>query len=183
MDEMLGFEREIAQPLDFGEVLQRFDGTFVITHGGMPYHVTLTDPKHAQVVEYITANPQSLTKEKTPAPPKLEDVRKSKMAEISNARWEEETGGVEYNGFTMHTDRESQAKYTGAIVAFQTTGEYPAAWKAKDGWLPLDTSDTLMQLAAKIQQHVNICYGKEAMFEQAIKSAKTIKEVEAIKWE
>ena len=117
-----------------------------------------------------------------PSDPKLWDAKSRKKEEIADARWNAEIGGVEFGGMHMHTDRDSQAKYIGAIVAFQATGKLPQAWKGIDGWLPITQSDTLMGLAIAVQEHVNDCYMKEAMLEALIDKAKNKTELEAIKW-
>ena len=114
--------------------------------------------------------------------PILGYLKSRKKEEIADARWNAEIGGVEFGGMHMHTDRDSQAKYIGAIVAFQATGKLPQAWKGIDGWLPITQSDTLMGLAIAVQEHVNDCYEKEATLEAMIDKAKNKTELEAIKW-
>ena len=115
-------------------------------------------------------------------PPTLAQLKESKKDQIASNRYDAEVGGVEFGGYRMHTDRESQSKYTGAIVAYQAVGKHPAAWKTVDGWMPIETAETLLELATAVQEHINACYAKEAALEQAIHSATTVKEVEAIKW-
>ena len=115
--------------------------------------------------------------------PILGYLKSRKKEEIADARWNAEIGGVEFGGMMMHTDRDSQAKYIGAIVAFQATGKLPQAWKGINGWLPIQTHETLFGLAMSVQKHVNDCYMKEALIEMQIDASTNKAELEAIKWD
>lgn len=115
--------------------------------------------------------------------PVLEYLKQVKKQEIASKRYDAEVGGVKFGEYLMHTDRESQSKYTGAIVAFQATGLFPQAWKGINGWLPLPSHEVLFALAMTVQKHVNDCYVKEAMLEMQIDAAKNKTELEAIKWD
>lgn len=95
----------------------------------------------------------------------LADARKRKKEELAEARWNAEVGGVEFGGCRMHTDRESQAKYTGAVVTLTATGIFPPNWKGIDGWLPIPDKETLLGLATAVQNHIGLCFLKEAELE------------------
>jgi hypothetical protein len=110
-------------------------------------------------------------------------AKRARLAEISEARYEEEVGGVEYLGVRMHTDRDSQSKYTGAVVALQATGTLPENWKGIDGWLEIPDGSTLMNLASAVAQHVNTCFLREKNLSDQIKAAETNEEVQGVKWE
>ena len=112
----------------------------------------------------------------------LKAVKDEKLSEIADARWENEVGGIEYEGLKVYTDRDSQAKYTGAIVAYDAVHVLPAAWKCEDGWLPINTIEDLIGLAMAVQQHVQNCYLREGALQQAIAAASTIEAVRAISW-
>jgi hypothetical protein len=125
--------------------------------------------------EYITENGYIA--------PTLELARKVRLAEIADERYNEETGGIEFQGVTMHTDRESQAKYIGAIVALNALGTYPPNWKGMDGWLAIPDGDTLNALAAAVESHVSACYAREYALQALIEAATTIEEAQAVGWE
>ncbi len=114
--------------------------------------------------------------------PILGYLKSRKKEEIADARWNAEIGGVEFGGMMMHTDRESQSKYIGAVVIFQATGKFPQAWKGINGWLPISSKDVLLALSGIVAEHVNDCYEKEATLEAMIDKAKNKTELEAIKW-
>jgi hypothetical protein len=128
-----------------------------------------------EVVAYVPPTP--------PTPPTLEEAKASKLAEIADARYNEEVGGIEFRGVTMHTDRESQAKYIGAIVALNALGTYPPNWKGMDGWLAIPDGDTLNALAAAVESHVSACYAREYALQALIEAATTIEEAQAVDWE
>lgn len=118
-----------------------------------------------------------------PPPPTLEEAKIAKANEIADARWQDEVGGIVVGGVKMYTDRDSQAKYTGAVVTYNMRGTWPQAWKGMDGWLPLPTGDDLLDLADAVEQHVQSLYLKEGMIDMQIKAAQTVEEVQAISWD
>ena len=82
--------------------------------------------EYAQVAEWCNANnarivdyPDRYEVEAIPALPEptLDDLKSQKKAEIAAARYERETAGVEINGITIDTGRDSQALITGAALA------------------------------------------------------------------
>jgi hypothetical protein len=128
-----------------------------------------------QEAEYMTGNGAIA--------PTLELAKEVKTEEIAAARWKAETSGVEYLGVKMHTDRDSQAKYTGAVVAYQATGAYPTNWKGVNGWLEIPDAATLMGLATAVVQHVDTCFVNEKILADQVTAAETIEDVQAITWE
>ena len=113
----------------------------------------------------------------------LEKAKAAKLKEIEYARYKAEVGGVEYLGVRMHTDRDSQAKYTGAVVAYQAAGTLPPSWKGIDGWLEISDAATLMGLATVVAQHVDACFVKEKELSNLVEAAETVEEVQAVAWE
>jgi len=59
---------------DFGIVNNRPDGTFVIQHNGMPYHVIESDPLFAEVEAYLLDHPEALIPEPVPPEPTQEEL-------------------------------------------------------------------------------------------------------------
>ena len=68
--------------MNYGEITSRPDGTYVITHNGMPYHVIPDDPMFAAVDAYAKAYPASVQPEPQPEPPTLEELEARREAEI-----------------------------------------------------------------------------------------------------
>ena len=77
-----GFNENIER--DFGNIIKRLDGTYVINEGVLPYHVTEGSPLFSQVEAYASANPGMVTLEQ---PPTLNQVKAAKKAEINAAKW------------------------------------------------------------------------------------------------
>jgi hypothetical protein len=112
----------------------------------------------------------------------LEDIKVDKLAEIAESRWNTEVGGITYAGLKVYTDRESQAKYTGAIVTYQAVQALPSAWKCENGWLPINAIEDLMNLAMAVQQHVQTCYAHEAELQAQVQAAETAEDVQEVTW-
>ncbi len=112
----------------------------------------------------------------------LDKLKNDKRAEIANARWKAETGGITLNGVEVATDRESQALLTGAVLAAQDNPEYVVNWKAKNDWFELDAA-TLIAIADAVKAHVQKCFDKEKQLQEQIDKATTVEELEAVKWE
>jgi len=108
-------------------------------------------------------------------------LKNDKKAEIADARWRAETGGMTFNGIEVATDRESQALLTGAVLAAQDNPEYVVNWKAKNGWFELDAA-TLIAIADAVRAHVQKCFDKEKQIQEQIDKATTVEELEAVVW-
>jgi len=75
---------------DFGQIIKRPDGSYVITHNGLPYHVPNeggwvdgTEPvQWADVNAYALANPDMVEMEQPPAPPSPAELAEMRRAEI-----------------------------------------------------------------------------------------------------
>jgi|GEM_PF-3702662 len=114
--------------------------------------------------------------------PTLDEWKSHRKNLIAAARYEEEVGGVDYLGVRMHTDRDSQAKYTAAVVAYQATGAFPPVWKGVSGWLAIGSAEVMLGLAAAVQQHIAALYVKEEALAGMVDAAKTREELEAVVW-
>jgi len=112
----------------------------------------------------------------------LDKLKNDKRAEIANARWKAETGGITLNGVEVATDRESQALLMGSVLAAQDNPEYVINWKAKNGWVVLDAA-TILAVADAVRNHVQACFDREKALQEQIEEATTVAELEAVKWE
>ena len=118
----------------------------------------------------------------SPPVPTLEEVKADKLAELAQARWEQETGGLTLpDGTAIKTDRESQALLTGAALKALQDPEYSCWWKADGGWVRLD-SKTILYLAEAVRGHVQSCFDREKILAERVGKAQTILEVSAVSW-
>lgn len=84
-------------------------------------------------------------------------------AEVASLRYDKEVGGVSYNGYTVHTDRTSQATITSTVVLFNTGAIETINFKcANDKWLMNLTKEQFTKLALGVSGHVNACFTAEA---------------------
>jgi predicted secreted protein len=114
--------------------------------------------------------------------PTLETAKEVKTEEIAAARWKAETGGVEVNGITIDTSRESQALITGATLQATLDDTYTCNWKTAQGFITLD-AQTILGVAVAVRQHVQAAFNREAELTALIEAAETIEDVQAITWE
>lgn len=79
-------------------------------------------------------------------------------------RWEKEVGGTVWNGWTVHTDRESQGKIAAERLAIQA-GERSDldGWKFADGVFRPVTNADFVTMASAVREHVRACYAAEAV--------------------
>ena len=111
----------------------------------------------------------------------LEAAKSAKRAEIAAARWEAETAGIDVNGFTVRTDRESQALITGAALKAMQDSTYSCRWKTESGFVEL-TAPQILAIADAVRAHVQSCFDREADWVRQIKDAETPEDLEVIVW-
>lgn len=101
---------------------------------------------------------------------------------IANARWAREVGGIVVDGNEIPTDRDTQAKLTGAFAFTQIKPDATFEWKLGEGdFVTLDATK-VQAIAAAVAAHVQACYAAEARALPDIKSGKlkTRADVDAI---
>lgn len=165
----------------YGQILKRLDGSYVIEHCGLPYHVTADSDMFAAVDEYAKAHMDEVTEETEPPAPSLVEVKEAKKAELAAARYAAEIGGITFAGAAIRTDRESQALITGAALAASQDPEYSVVWKAEGGFVAL-TAEQIIAAAQAVRAHVEACFAREAELSSAVDAAKSAKAVRAIEW-
>jgi hypothetical protein len=111
----------------------------------------------------------------------LQDARERKRAEIAAARWEAETSGIDVSGFTVRTDRESQALITGVALKAMQDNTYTCWWKGVGGFVKL-TAPQILAIADAVRAHVQGCFDREAELVALIKAAESPDELEAISY-
>ena len=91
------------------------------------------------------------------------EIKKQQLAEL---RYVKETSGITINGNFITTDRNSQAKITGAYNATQISGD-SLNWKTDNGWVTL-TPEEVKNIALTVFNHVQACFNREEELSQEI---------------
>jgi len=105
-------------------------------------------------------------------------------AYAAQKRYAVETGGKTVMGMPIPTDRETQSKLSGAVLAFQTgalTGSIN--WKTSAGWTTLDQA-AVSALASAVAAHVQAAFTTEKSVSDAIdaETITTIDQINAANW-
>lgn len=107
---------------NFGEVLSRDDGTFVIQKNGMPYHVVKDDPIYSEIETYLLSNSDALMPEPPlPGPTAEEKVAQAKTIRnslLSACDWTQ-------IGDAPIADKASWAVYRQALRDWPSTKDFP----------------------------------------------------------
>lgn len=111
----------------------------------------------------------------------LEAAKERKRSEIAAARWEAETAGIDVNGFTVRTDRESQALVTGAALQAIVDYDYECRWKTSEGFVHL-SAEQIKYIAQLVRSHVQSCFDREAELCGLIDKAKSPEKLGGIAW-
>ncbi len=109
----------------------------------------------------------------------LEAARERKRSEIAAARYEAETAGIDVNGFTVRTDRESQSLITGAALKAMQDEKYSCRWKTESGFVEL-TALQISAVADAVRTHVQACFDREAELVALIEAAESPEELNEI---
>ena len=137
--------------------------------------ITLDGGKAIAVYPVIDKTKEQLAEE-------LAGAKEAKLAELANARWEQETGGLTLpDGTVIKTDRESQALLTGAALKAMQDPEYSCWWKSGDDWVRLDAS-AILAIADAVRTHVQACFDRERQLYAMVEAAQTASEVQSISW-
>lgn len=88
-------------------------------------------------------------------------ILKDKLSTLNkNIRKDIELGGIDFYGFHIETDRESQAMITGAYTKAKDNSELSINWKATNGWITL-TSEQIIAVGDVVFNHVQKCFNTE----------------------
>ena len=109
------------------------------------------------------------------------DADEAKLAEIAEARWKAETGGMAVDGLIIKTDRESQSMIGDAAFTATLDPNYICQWKTSSGFMTLDAA-TVLTVAQAVRAHVQGCFDREAELSAVVEAAGTVEEVEAVCW-
>lgn len=142
-------------------------------HYGAP-EITVTDGRATATYPVVDYSEDEVTAI-------LEAAKSAKRAEIAAARWAAETAGIDVNGFTVRTDRESQALITGAALQAIVDYDYECRWKTSDGFVHL-SAEQIKYIAQIVRLHVQSCFDREAELCGLIDKAETPDELGGIAW-
>lgn len=117
--------------------------------------------------------------EPLPPEPTLDERKAQKKAEIASARYEREIAGVEVNGITIDTGRDSQALITGAALAAMLDENYSLNWKTANGFIHL-TAPEIIAVAQAVRAHVQACFDREAELCALVDAAETKEDLDEI---
>ncbi len=142
-------------------------------HHGTPV-ITVTDGRATVTYPVVDYSPDEVAGI-------LEAAKERKRSEIAAARFEAETAGIDVNGFTVRTDRESQALITGAALQAIVDYDYECRWKTSEGFVHL-SAEQIKYIAQAVRLHVQSCFDREAELLQLIDAAETPDELGGIAW-
>jgi hypothetical protein len=115
-----------------------------------------------------------------PPEPTLAEAVAAKLAALAARRYEAETGGIEVNGVSIRTDRESQGLVLGLIKRLEESPEGTTQrFKAASGWVVVDLP-TIKAVGLAIGIHVGACFEREGQLAEAIEAAETPEDLSAI---
>ena len=141
------------------------------------------EPKLYLDGETVTATYPVLAKTPEQLLAELAGAKEAKLAELAEARWLAETGGLTLpDGTVIKTDRESQALLTGAAFSLYADPTAKVEWKADKGkWVDLDSKQVLM-IAGAVRSHVQGCFSKERALSEKVNACTSVEEVGSVTW-
>lgn len=99
-----------------------------------------------------------------PAEPTAEELaeqeRSVQLAAIAARRYQAETGGFEFNGFTINTEDRSKLLIDGAALEATLDPEYTLRWKTPSGFVGLNAGQVIV-VARAVRAHVQACFDRE----------------------
>lgn len=112
--------------------------------------------------------------------PTFSELKQQKLDRLASIRWEKETGGTTYNGYSIATDTISQTKYVGATVAALLDPTIRIKWKMTDGsFVELDEVG-ITAMAVTVRDHIQACFDRESSLRVLIETAVDQEELTAI---
>lgn len=115
------------------------------------------------------------------APKTLAEIKVAYKQRIASARWQAETSGLEFNGFIIATDRESQSLINSAVTSTLLDPTYTVKWKMANGFVGLD-AQMIQAVGMAVRDHVQSCFNKEAELYIAIDDAESAEGLAAVVW-
>lgn len=109
----------------------------------------------------------------------LADAKASLREQVTDLRWQHETGGITLpGGIQITTGTEDQNRITTVIANAQLAGVTTVDFKAASGWVTLTLSE-VQGIAAAIAVHVQACFSAERAHHEAIDALVDLAAVQA----
>ncbi|WP_049749875.1 DUF4376 domain-containing protein [Syntrophus aciditrophicus] len=108
----------------------------------------------------------------------LDQAKANKLTDLANYRYEKECGGTTVSGMEIKTDRESQAKISGAVALAIQIPTMTFNWKSKKGFVALDKTQ-ITAIGQAVGVFVQACYTNEMAHAKAIEALTTVAAIEA----
>lgn len=110
----------------------------------------------------------------------LSECKQKEKSYLAQKRWEKETGGYVWNGWPVHTDRETQGKLSALFLMASSDLWTEGRWKFKDDVSRILTKAQAIEMCLAIGSFVQGCYEQEGVILDVIEAAET--DDEAINW-
>ncbi|WP_438402346.1 DUF4376 domain-containing protein [Aeromonas veronii] len=128
------------------------------------YHFELmqSQSQGKQIIADVDGYPVAIE----PLPPVRSKV--AMLAEVAAKRWQVETGGIIVSGYSIATDRESQAQLSSSYSSLKNGLITDTPWKTADGRFIFVTLVDLEPFAQAVSAHVQACFAAEQAHFEAI---------------
>ncbi len=110
----------------------------------------------------------------------LEGLRSYLLQEVKQKREAVETRGVDYNGHTFASDRQSRQSVIETLEYALDQDSFSATWKTSDGFMTGVAAADLKAVRDKIAQLRQAAFDNEATLATEINAAATIQELKAV---
>lgn len=101
-------------------------------------------------------------------PRSIDELREHIKAQITEMRWQVETGGVTLpNGIKVKSAKDDQDRITAVLVNMQVSGMTSVDFKAASGWVTL-TYEQVGGIAQAVALHVQSCFSMERLHHEAV---------------
>jgi hypothetical protein len=127
--------------------------------------------------DYIAEHPEIITI------PWLDYEKQKKLAEIADARYKEEMGGLDAGAFHLATDDRSKTMLFGAYSKARDDPEFTTQWKDAEGAFHAVDAVTIITACNAMTDWVESLFAREAELSTQIKAAETVEEVQAVEYE
>lgn len=109
----------------------------------------------------------------------IEAEKQKLRTEITQTRYGIEIEGIEYNGYTIPSDRQSQAQLANTYIAMKSGLINSTHWKINEGtWIELDIA-AIEQICGLVAAHVSKVFTKERQLIEQVSSISTMAEIAA----
>ncbi len=124
----------------------------------------------------------------TPPPPTFDEAKAMKKAEIADARWNAEVGGIEVGGIPIATDDRSKSLLKAAYDEAKEDPSFCDGWKGADGVFREVDAATVITVYNALRQHVRTCFAREAQLIALVEAIPpdapdSVEQVQAIHWD